>query len=132
MNRCAPFLVSLALAAVLPAQAASDGQYVHRNFPQNALRGKIAFGTPPSIQLNGNATTLATGARIHGVNNLLVLTGQLIGSQADVDYTTDLEGRVFEVWILSPSEAANKPWPTTPAEAAAWHFDAFAQTWKKP
>ena len=30
------------------------------------------------------------------------------------------------------AEAARKPWPSTPAEAAAWRFDGAAQTWSKP
>jgi hypothetical protein len=34
--------------------------------------------------------------------------------------------------LLTPAEAAKKPWPTTPAEASAWQFDAAAQAWSKP
>ena len=132
MNRCAKFSLAAALAATLCALAPASAQAMQRNFPQTALRGKIAFGAPPAIQLNGNAATLAAGARIHGVDNLLVLSGQLVGSQAVVDYTTDLAGQVFEVWILTAAEAANKPWPETAAEAAAWTFSPFAQTWTKP
>jgi hypothetical protein len=134
MNRCAKFSLAAALAATFCAlaPAAASAQAMQRNFPQNALRGKIAFGAPPAIQLNGDAATLATGARIHGVDNLLVLSGQLVGSQAVVDYTVDLAGQVYEVWILTAAEASNKPWPETAAQAAAWTFSPFAQTWTKP
>ena len=149
MNRCAPFLAAaLALAALAPAQAAqavvgptiavtptanasaADG-VLHRRFPQNALRGTILFGAPPAIQLNGLTGNLAPGYRVHGVNNLIVMSAQLAGLKFTVDYTTDVQGLVYEVWILSASEIAN-PWPATTAQAAAWTFDPTSQTWTKP
>jgi hypothetical protein len=147
MNRCAPFLAALALAALAPAQAAqsivgpinlapasfaTDGQAIQRSFPQNALRGTLLFGAPPAIQLNGVTVSLASGYRIHGPNNLLVMSAQLTGMQFTVDYTSDAQGQVFEVWILSANEIANQPWPATTAQAAAWTFDPVAQTWTKP
>ena len=119
-----------ALAAAQNTQ--SDGQALQRNFPQNALRGTILFGTPPFIQLNGQATQMATAYRVHGYNNLILMSGQLVGVQANVDYTTDVNGQVYEVWILTPAETAKQPWPTNPADAAAWAFDPIAQTWTKP
>jgi len=146
MNRCAQLLAALSLGALSCAQAAqtatvvypaaptptaTDGQSLARNFPQNALRGKIVFGTPPAIKMNGVPTNLAAAYRVHGQNNLLVMTGQLVGSTATVDYTTDVEGHVLEVWILTPNEAARR-WPSTPEQAAAWTFDPIAQTWTKP
>ncbi len=149
MNRCAPFLAALALAALAPAQAAQavvgpinlapatpaspapDGT-LHRKFPQNALRGSILFGAPPAIEINGRMGDLAPGYRIHGPNNLIVMSAQLTGMTFTVDYTTDVQGQVFEVWILSANEIANQPWPTTTAQAAAWTFDPAAQAWTKP
>ena len=135
MNRCAPSLLALALACtgvlatLAPAPVAA--QSAHRSFTKAALRGKIAFGAPPAITMNGIATTLAPGYRVHGVDNLIVMTAQLVGGTATVDYTTDVEGHVYEVWILSPTEAA-KLWPVAREQAAAWKFDQFAQTWTKP
>jgi len=138
MNRCVPLSLAFAatLAALAPAaasaqSAAIDGQALHRSFPQNALRGTIVFFAPPAIALNGVNTQMAPSYRIHGTNNLLIMSGQLNGLKATVDYTTDVQGAVREVWILTPAEAA-KTWPTTPAQAAAWTFDAIAQTWTKP
>ena len=133
MNRCAQLSLALAFAgtlvAVAPAPAAA--QAMQRNFPQNALRGKIVFGAPPAITMNGIATNLAPGYRVHGADNLIIMTAQLVGASATVDYTTDVDGHVYEVWILSPTEAA-KLWPTAREQAAAWKFDQFAQTWTKP
>ena len=136
MNRCAQLSLALALAGTLAAlapapAAAQDGQSLRRNFPQNALRGKIVFGMPPVITMNGNVTRMGPGYRVHGVDNLLVMSAQLDGYSATVDYTTDVEGHVVEVWILSSAEIAN-PWPVAREEAAAWTFDPIAQTWTKP
>ena len=146
MNRCAFLAAALALAtpahaaqavvgptlATPPTATPTDGQSIRRLFPQNALRGVILFGAPPAIQLNGATGKLASGYRIHGLNNLLLMSAQLTGMQFTVDYTTDVQGQVFEVWLLSNNEIANLPWPTTTAQAAAWTFDPVAQTWTKP
>ena len=122
-----------ALAAAQSAQqAATDGQSLQRHFPQKALRGKILFGTPPAVELDGNVMQLAPAYRVHGFNNLLVLSAQLVGTKAIVNYTTDLNGQPYEIWLLTDTEAAVKPWPWTTAEAAAWTFDPIAQTWTKP
>jgi tRNA-2-methylthio-N6-dimethylallyladenosine synthase len=39
----------------------------------------------------------------------------------------DLHGHLLDVWVLTPSEMARKPWPTTPQEAAAWSFNPDTQ-----
>jgi hypothetical protein len=121
-----------ALAAAQSSQATVDGQALQRNFPQKALRGKIVFGAPPFIELDGNVAQMATAYRVHGFDNLLLMSTQLVGVEGVVDYSLDTTGQVYEVWLLTPAEAAKKPWPRTPAEAAAWSFDPIAQTWTKP
>jgi len=63
---------------------------------------------------------------------MLVLSGSLLGLKLLVNYTIDIQGLVKEVWILTPEEAAKKPWPTTAAESQAWSFDPVAQVWVKP
>jgi len=135
MNRCASLVLALTLAAAASAHAGTsattDNQALQRNFPKNALRGTIVFGTPPAIALNGNSAQLAPAYRVHGFNNLIVMSAQLVGLKATVDYTTDLQGQVYEVWILTSAEAA-KTWPTTAAQAAAWSFDPITQAWTKP
>jgi hypothetical protein len=117
----------LACALALPAVA-----QVQRNFTDKALRGEIVFGTPPEIKLNGKPARLAPGARIRDQGNLLLMPGSLAGGKAVVNYTTELEGMVLDVWILRPDEAARKPWPTTAKEAQAWQFDFNTQSWSKP
>jgi hypothetical protein len=125
MLRCVfAFLIACALALPVVAQ-------VQRNFTANALRGEVVFGTPPEVTLNGKPARLAPGARIHGDNNMLLMSGTLIGRKLVVNYTTELEGMLLEVWILSRSEMERKPWPTTEKEAQAWLFNPDAQTWTR-
>ncbi|MDQ2734378.1 MAG: hypothetical protein M3Y55_05170 [Pseudomonadota bacterium] len=126
MLRRALFLAA-ALTLALPVAA-----QVQRNFPQNALRGALVFVQAPEVMLNGELARLAPGARIHDANNMTVVPGGLIGGRFLVHYTIDLYGLVKDVWILTPAEAANQPWPTTPEDARAWAFDPVAQTWTKP
>lgn len=126
MLRCA----LLACALSLPLAAAA--QQVQRNFPATALRGELTVVNPPEVVLNGQPARLAPGARIKGGNNLLVMSGAIVGQKLPVHYTIDTYGLVKDVWLLREDETARKPWPKTAAEAAAWSFDPVAQTWTKP
>ena len=128
MIRC---VVAL-LATLLLGSGTWAQNVVQRNFPANALRGEISFGQPPEVTLNGQAARLAPAARIRGTNNLLVMSGSLMGQKAVVHYTVDPLGLVLDVWLLTDAERAKEPWPTTAADAKAWSFDPIAQVWTKP
>jgi len=119
-------VLSTALVA-LPAAA-----QVQRTFPQNALRGALVVGAPPEITLNGKPARLAPGARIRNQANMLEMSGSLTGARLLVHYTLDSFELVKDVWILTPAEAAKKPWPTTPQQAQEWLFDPVAQAWSRP
>jgi len=127
MTRCAAVLL-LALACI----GSTFAQAVQRNFPATALRGEITFGQPPEVLVNGSPARLAPAARIRGLNNLLVMSGALIGQKAVVNYVLDPLGLVQDVWILTDTERAKQPWPTTAKDAQTWAFDPVAQVWKKP
>ncbi|MFG6447072.1 hypothetical protein ACG0Z6_02310 [Roseateles sp. BYS180W] len=103
-----------------------------RNFPAAALRGELVVTQPPLAKLNGQLVQLAPGARIFGPSHQLLLSGGLIGEPLLVHYTRDLYGNLKDVWVLNEVERANRLWPTTPAEAAAWRFNPGTQTWTKP
>ena len=126
MLRCATALL-LATALALPAAA-----QMPRNFNSKALRGELVFGTPPEVTLNGKPTRLAPGARIRDRNNMMLMPATLVGGKAVVNYTTELQGMVLDVWILTPAEVARQPWPRTEKEAQTWTFDESAQAWIKP
>ena len=122
-------LVLALSATVLSSPAFSQ---VQRQFPQNALRAEAQFGQPPEVTLNGEVWRLAPGARIRAQNNMIVLSGGLIGSRAVVHFTSEVPGDIKDLWILRPEEIALQPWPSTAKEAASWTFDVMAQKWTRP
>jgi hypothetical protein len=133
MLRCALPAALIAAAALSSADVAAQATpNPNRVFPATALRGEIVVGQPPALLLDGRPARLAPGARVRGPDNMLLLQGRLAGLRATVHYTTDLGGEVLDVWLLTPAELARRPWPATPAQAAAWRFDPVAQTWSKP
>jgi hypothetical protein len=129
MYRCVIAATAALAFACTALPAAAQAQ---RPFPQNALRGVIAFDSPPLVTLNGKPAQLAPGVRIRGQNNLLVLTGPLVGNKLVVHYTTEFTGLIKDVWILRDDEIKVVPWPTTVEQTQTWSFDAAAQVWTKP
>lgn len=74
-----------------------------------ALRGTLEVTLPPQVLLDGKADQLSPGARIHGSNNMLLLSGSLVGqSPLAVNYTRAIGGALSEVWVLTETEAAVK------------------------
>ncbi len=128
--RCAalPLAAMLASACIVAPAAAQP-----RTFNQNALRGAIVFGDDQQLKLNGRITSLTPGARVRDQNNMVVLAATLSGGKFLVNYTLDMGGeQVRDVWILTPTEAAVRPWPTTLQESQTWVYDATTMTWSKP
>ncbi len=118
-----PLLAALALAAPPPG---------HRSFPAHALRGELLIGAVPQALLNGHADRLAPGARIRGDDNMLRLPSSMVGQPLVVHYTREpSSGLLMDVWILNLAEQGNRPWPSTPAEAASWRFDPVTQRWAR-
>jgi hypothetical protein len=125
MYRCA--LAALAATCIVAPAVAQQ-----RGFPQNALRGGLVIVSPTEAVLNGQPARLAPGLRIRGQDNMLQMSGTLLGLKLLVHYTVDSQGLVNNVWILTADEASRTPWPTKPEEALAWSFDPVAQAWTKP
>ena len=126
MLRCVT-LAALLAAAALPAAA-----QMLRPFTAQTLRGELIVTQPPEVLLNRQPARLAPGARIRGADNLLLVSGAVVGQRLIVNYTLDLGGHLLQVWVLTAAEQARQPWPTTPQQAAAWAFDVSAQTWSRP
>lgn len=124
MNRCV--FAALLGATMLVAQAQAQ---TLRPFPATALRGELSFGQPPLVELNGQPARLSPGARIRGENNLLVLSGALVGQTRLVHYTLETNGLVHDVWLLTPEERARQPWPTSAEQARRWSYDPGARAW---
>jgi hypothetical protein len=111
MNRCLTIPVPRRLALMLAGLGLCSlalAQNAPRNFPVNALRGTLVVTQPPVITMDGKPAQLSPGARIKGANNLLVMSGALIGQEVLVNYTVEPHGMVHDVWILTEAEAAEK------------------------
>ena len=115
MNRCsssgfslARRLLLVACAGVAAAPMAMAQTATVRPFPAHALRGTMVVTQPPAITMDGKVAHLSPGARIKGPDNLLVLSGVLVGQELTVNYTVEQHGMVHDVWILTEAEAAEK------------------------
>ncbi|MDB5867943.1 MAG: hypothetical protein JWP96_275 [Polaromonas sp.] len=124
MNRCIPRLLPILFVlaastplASLPAHAQTDEATPRvRQFPAAALRGELVVKTPPLITVDGKDDRLSPGARIHGINNFLVMSAPLIDQKLTVNYLRENNGMVHEVWILNSEEARLK----RPNSKASW------------
>lgn len=110
MNRCRLTLIAFALSATALLASAQVANV--RPFPPKAERGVMLITQPPEILLNDKSDRLSPGARIRGTNNMLVMSGALIGQKLTVNYLREPNGQVHEVWVLTEAEAALKL-PTT-------------------
>ncbi|MGB4361090.1 MAG: hypothetical protein WBJ19_11800 [Rhodoferax sp.] len=115
MNRCLPArkgfslgLMSLLVSFVTLVPAPAAAQDLVRQFPVAAKRGTLQVTQPPNILINGQAERLSPGARIKNPNNMIVLSGSLVGQALLANYLRDPQGQVHEVWLLSPAEAQQK------------------------
>jgi hypothetical protein len=116
MNRCnarsaASFFI--AASAVLISFSSlfysdSYAQTMRREVPANAKRGDLTVTLPPQVTLDGNVDRLSPGARIRNTQNLMVLSGTLVGQELPVVYRRDSAGLIHEVWILSADEARTR------------------------
>ena len=105
----------------------SEAAFGGRNFPVDALRGRLRVLDAPTILLDGREDRFSPGVRIRDARNLLVVAGTVAGQDLPVNYTRDAAGLVREVWVLTPDEAraprpvAARPlldfWPFTAAPA---------------
>ncbi len=120
------------LATALVACVQTAAAQAPRNFPGTALRGEVIITHPPELLLNQVPARLAPGARIRGMDNMMVISGAAVNQRMLVHYTRDLHGHLLDVWVLTPAEAARRPWPTTPQEAATWSFNPDTQAWSRP
>jgi hypothetical protein len=102
MNRCVKaFALGLALMA-----GAATAQTLIRNAPQDVKPARLVVTAPPEITLNGKPDRLSPGSRIRNTQNLIMLSGSLVGQDLPVVYRRDAAGLVHEAWILTPDEYA--------------------------
>lgn len=124
MTRCTYDLSSSAIVMVLawvslawPAQA--HAQTPARAFPSHAKRAMFEVIQSPDILVDGAQRRLSPGARIRSPGNLLVMPATLTGQPLIVNYVSDGQGLVHDVWILSEAESSQKGPTTMPGAAGA-------------
>jgi hypothetical protein len=102
MNRCIKtFLLSLWLVSGL-----ASAQTVIREAPKDVRSGRLVVTAPPVITLDGKPERLSPGSRIRDTNNMLLLSGSVVGQSLPVLYRREPSGLVHEVWVLTPDEYA--------------------------
>ena len=99
MNRCRMFFIALAVFAGL-----ASAQGIRREAPKDVVLGKMVVTAPPQITLDGKPDRLSPGSRIRDLNNMIVLSGGLVGKTLPVVYKRDSAGLVHEAWILTDAE----------------------------
>ena len=97
------------LAGLLAASLGSTAQVFSRPFPPNAVRGILTVTQPPEVLMDGKTDRLSPGARIRGTNNMLVMSGALVGQAVRVNYTREPNGYIHDVWVLTDAEASLPP-----------------------
>lgn len=102
MNRC---ITSLVLSLTLFSGLAS-GQGFVREAPKDVKPGRMVVTAPPEISMDGKPDRLSPGSRIRDTNNMLVLSGSVVGQTLPVVYKRDPTGMVHEVWVLTAEEYA--------------------------
>ncbi len=113
MNRCIESRVGAALLACavlagltfLPLPAA-NAQGIIREAPKDVVRGRLTVTQPPVVTLDGKPDRLSPGSRIRDLNNMLLLSGSVVGQDLPVVYRRDAAGLIHEVWVLTPDEYA--------------------------
>ena len=93
-------------AALLLAAFAAQAQVVIRSAPADVKPARLTVTAPPQISIDGQPDRLSPGARIRGTNNLLVLSGSVVGQALPVVFRRDPMGLVHEVWVLTEEEYA--------------------------
>lgn len=97
------------LAGLVLSSLVSTAQGISRPFPPNAMRGVLTVTQPPEVLMDGKADRLSPGSRIRGTNNMLVLSGALVGQPLLVNYTREPNGNIHDVWVLTEAEASLPP-----------------------
>ena len=75
-----------------------------RSIPKDARAGEIRHLQGMVVEIDGTPKRLAPGAQIRDASNRIILP-TAIPPATLVRYVLDAEGKVRQVWILTPEEA---------------------------
>lgn len=97
MKRLLAFLLVSGFAAGAAAQL--------RTIPADAKPGRMSHVQDMVVELDGRQQQLARGAQIRDASNRIIMPTALPGG-TPVKYVLDAEGRIRQVWVLTPEEGA--------------------------
>ena len=112
MNRCKSIsfihkrFAILFVATLFLANTSAWAQMTLRTFPPTAQAGVLQVMAPPEVMLNGQPDRLSPGAQIRDTNNMMAVSGMLIGRQFVVAYVREPMGMIHRVWVLNDAEIA--------------------------
>ncbi len=78
-----------------------------RTIPADAKRAKMSHVQERIVELDGRREMLAPGAQIRDAANRIIVPNALPANSL-VKYRRDARGAVYDVWILTPKEAARR------------------------
>ena len=93
----------VAVVLSLGCAGAAYGQL--RTIPEDAKRGTMRHVQEMVVEIDGTQQTLAAGAQIRDTENRIVVP-TAVPPGTLVKYRLDADGKVREVWLLTPEEAA--------------------------
>ena len=96
--------IKILLAASLLLGGIASAQGMRREAPKDVVLGRLVVTAPPVVTVDGKPDRLSPGSRIRDLNNMLVLSGGIVGKDLPVVYRRDAGGQVHEVWILTDEE----------------------------
>ena len=94
--------IFLAGSALLASIASAQG--IRRDAPQDVVLGQLVVTAPPQVTVDGKPDRLSPGSRIRDLNNMLMLSGGIVGKTLPVVYRRDAAGLVHEAWVLTDEE----------------------------
>jgi hypothetical protein len=94
--------IFLAGSALLASIASAQG--IQRDAPKDVVLGQLVVTAPPQVTIDGKPDRLSPGSRIRDLNNMLVLSGGIVGKTLPVVYRRDAAGLVHEAWLLTDEE----------------------------
>ena len=80
-----------------------------RTFPEKAVRGEMKAHNYPYMKIGGKTLRFPPGGRIFNEQNLIIMPASLQSQTAQIMYTTDMNGDLSRVWLLTTEEAARYP-----------------------
>ncbi len=95
----------IALVAFYAIAAGAFAQL--RTIPADAKPGTMSHVQEMVVELDGRQQQLAPGAQVRDASNRVILPAALPAG-TPVKYRHDANGKIHQIWVLTPEEAAKR------------------------